>query len=54
MWPLCDLKPEPFKCKMKGDSKQLLHDFTQYKEKMELFFTMAHVVGAQRGSGRET
>ena len=44
-WPLCDLKPEPFKCKRKGYSKQLLQDFTQYKEKMEIFFTVAHVVG---------
>ena len=48
-WPLCDLKPEPIKCKRKGDSEQLLQDFTQFKEKMELFFTAAQVVGAHTG-----
>ena len=34
---------EPFKCKRKEDSEQLMQDFTQYKEKMELFFTAAQV-----------
>ena len=40
---------EPFKCKGKVDSEQLMQDFTQYKEKMELFFTAAQVVGAYTG-----
>ena len=40
---------EPFKCKRKEDSEQLMQDFTQYKEKMELFFTAAQVEGAHTG-----
>ena len=41
------LRPEPFKCKRRGYSEQLLQYFTQYKEKMELFFTMAWVSGGE-------
>ena len=40
---------EPFKCKRKGDSEQLLQDFIQYTEKMEPFFTVAHVVAEHTG-----
>ena len=29
--------------------QQLLQDFIKYKEKMEPFFTVAHVVGAHTG-----
>ena len=47
------LRLEPFKCKWKEDSEQLMQDFTQYKEKMELFFTAAQVVGAHMGRYEE-
>ena len=49
------LKPEPFRCKKKGDSEQLLQDFKTYRSKMELFFTAAQAVGAHTGepAGRE-
>ena len=49
------LRPEPFKCKKKGDSEQLLQDFKQYRDKMELFFTAAKAVEAHTGdpTGRE-
>ena len=40
------LRPEPFKCKKKGDSEQLLQDFKEYRSKMELFFTAAQAVEA--------
>ena len=40
------LRPEPFKCKKKGDSEQLLQDFKEYRSKMELFFTAAQTVEA--------
>ena len=43
------LRPEPFKCKRKGDSEQLLQDFKQYRSKMELFFTAAQAVEAHTG-----
>ena len=43
------LRPEPFKCKKKGDSEQLLQDFKQYRAKMELFFTAAQAVEAHTG-----
>ena len=43
------LRPEPFKCKKKGDSEQLLQDFKQYRSKMELFFTGAQAVEAHTG-----
>ena len=36
---------QPAQCNRRGYSEQLLQDFTQYKEKMELFFTAAQVVG---------
>ena len=35
------LRPEPFKCKRKGDSEQLMQDFIQYRDRMEMFFTAA-------------
>jgi hypothetical protein len=44
------LWPEPFKCKRKGDSEQLLQDFKQYRSKMELFFTAAQAVEAHTGT----
>ena len=44
------LRPEPFKCKRKGDSEQLMQDFVQYRGKMELFFTAAQVVGEHTGA----
>ena len=49
------LRPEPFKCKKKGDSEQLLQDFKSYRNKMELFFTAAQAVVAHTGepAGRE-
>ena len=50
------LRPEPFKCKKKGDSEQLLQDFKEYRSKMELFFTAAKAVEAHTGdpAGRST
>ena len=32
------LRPEPFKFKQKGDSEQLMQDFIQYRDRMEMFF----------------
>ena len=43
------LQPEPFKCNRKGDSEQLMQDFIQYRDRMEMFFTAVHVVGAHTG-----
>jgi hypothetical protein len=43
------LRTEPFKCKKKWDSEQLLQDFKQYRTKMELFFTAAQAVAAHTG-----
>ena len=43
------LRPEPFKCKKKGDSEQLLQDFKEYRSKMELFFTAAKAVEEHTG-----
>ena len=43
------LRLEPFKCEWKEDSEQLIQDFTQYNEKMELFFTVVQVAGAHTG-----
>ena len=43
------LRPEPFKCKKKGDSEQLLQDFKEYRNKMELFFKAAKAVEAHTG-----
>ena len=40
------LRPEPFKCKRKGDSEQLMQDFIKYRDRMEMFFTAAQVVEA--------
>ena len=49
------LRLEPFKCKKKGDSEQLLQDFKAYRRKMELFFTAAQAMGVHTGdpAGRE-
>ena len=44
------LRPEPFKCKKKGDSEQLLQDFKEYRSKMELFFTAAKAVEVHSGN----
>ena len=44
------LRPEPFKCKKKGDSEQLLQDFKEYRSKMELFFTAAQAVETHTGT----
>ena len=43
------LRPEPFKCKKKGDSEQLLQDFKEYRSKMELFFTAAKAGRSAQG-----
>ena len=44
------LRPEPFKCKRKGDSEQLMQDFIEYRDKMEMFYTAAQVVGEHTGA----
>ena len=38
------LRPEPFKCKRKGDSEQLMQDFIEYRDKMEKFYTAAQLL----------
>ena len=42
-------RSEPVKCKQMGDTEQLMQDFIQYRDKMELIFTTAQVVGAHTG-----
>ena len=42
-------RPEPFLCKRKGDSEQLLQDFKQYRAELELFLTAAETVDKHMG-----
>ena len=46
-------RPDPFLCKRKGDSEQLLQDFKQYRAELELFLTAAETVDRHMGEPAE-
>ena len=46
-------RPDPFQCRKKGDSEQLLRDFRQYRAVMELFLTAANTVDTHTGEPGE-
>ena len=49
----CLRRPDPFQCRKKGDSEQLLQDFKQYRAKMELFLTAVNTVDTHTGDPGE-
>ena len=49
----CLRRPDPFQCRKKGDSEQLLQDFQQYRAKMELFLTAVNTVDTHTGDPGE-
>ena len=46
-------RPDPFECKRKGDSEQLLQDFREYRAKIELFLTAVKTVDTHTGDPAE-
>ena len=47
------MKPQKFRCQMKGNSEQLLQDFLSYKKKMERFFKGSKAVREHMGEQEE-